>query len=119
MPIFMYQFKYTPAAWAGFIKKPEDRGALVDELLKGLGGRLISIYYTTGEWDGLVIYEAPDEIKALASIRTIVSPGHIAETRTSLLYATIPDMMNALKAAKVLRFRGMPRGLPPEEPPPA
>ena len=59
MPIFIYQFKYTPSAWAGFIKKPEDRGAVVDELLKGIGGRLISIYYTTGEWDGLVIYEAP------------------------------------------------------------
>jgi hypothetical protein len=36
MPIFMYQFKYTPAAWAGFIKKPEDRGAVVDKLLKGI-----------------------------------------------------------------------------------
>ena len=58
MPIFMYQLKYTPAAWASFIMKPEDRGAVVDELLKGIGGRLISIYYTTGEWDGLVIYEA-------------------------------------------------------------
>ena len=36
MPIFMYQFKYTPAAWAGFIKKPERRGAVVDKLLKGI-----------------------------------------------------------------------------------
>ena len=41
MPIFMYQFKYTPAAWRfprfhRFIKKPEDRGAVVDKLLKGI-----------------------------------------------------------------------------------
>ena len=36
MPIFMYQFKYTPAAWAGFIKNPEDQGAVVDKLLKGI-----------------------------------------------------------------------------------
>ena len=119
MPIFMYQIKYTPKAWAGFVKKPEDRGALVDELLKNLGGRLISIYYTAGEWVGLVIYEAPDEIKALASVITIVAPGHIAETRTTLLYTAIPDVMNAMKMAKMLRFRGMPRGLPLEEPPPA
>jgi len=33
MPIFMYQLKYTPAAWASFIKKPEERGAFGDELL--------------------------------------------------------------------------------------
>jgi hypothetical protein len=32
MPIFMYQLKYTPAAWASFIKKPEERGVFVDEL---------------------------------------------------------------------------------------
>ena len=40
MPIFMYQFmyqfKYTPSVWAGFIKKPDDRGAVVDKLLKGI-----------------------------------------------------------------------------------
>jgi hypothetical protein len=36
MPIFMYQFNYTAAAWADFIKKPEDRGAVVDKLLKGI-----------------------------------------------------------------------------------
>jgi len=119
MPIFMYQFKYTPKAWAGFVKKPEDRGALVDELLKNLGGRLISIYYTAGEWDGLVIYEATNEIKALASVITIVAPGHLAETHTTVLYTMIPDVMNAMKMAKMLRFRGMPRGLPLEEPPPA
>src|ERR1700760_4772442 len=26
----------SPAAWAGFIKKPEDRGAVVAKLLKGI-----------------------------------------------------------------------------------
>lgn len=57
--MFMYHYKYTPAAWGEFIKKPEDRGALVDGLLKNLGGCLVSIYYTTGQRDGLVIYEAP------------------------------------------------------------
>jgi len=113
MPIFMYQFKYTPAAWAGFVKKPEDRGALVDELLKGLGGRLISIYYTTGEWDGLVIYEAPDANVALASLVAIIAPGHLMETQTCLLY-TMKDMMKALETAKALKFRGIAGALPSE-----
>jgi hypothetical protein len=36
-----------------------------------------------------------------------------------VLYTTIPDVMNAMKMANMLRFRGMPRGLPLEEPPPA
>ncbi len=113
MSIFMYQFKYTPAAWASFIKKPEDRGAVVDELLNGLGGRLISIYYTTGEWDGLVIYEAPDANVALAALVAIIAPGHIMETQTCSLY-TMQDTIKALETAKALRFRGIGGVLPSE-----
>ena len=113
MPIFMYQFKYTPAAWGDFIKKPEDRGALVDELLKSLGGRLIAIYYTTGQWDGLVIYEAPDANVAMAALMAIIAPGHLMETQTCLLY-TMEDTIKALETAKALKFRGIGGGLPSE-----
>ena len=113
MPVFMYQFKYTPSAWAGFIKKPEDRGAVVDELLKGIGGRLICIYYTTGEWDGLVIYEAPDANLAMAVLMAILAPGHLMETQTCMLY-TMKDMIKALETAKALKFRGIAGELPSE-----
>ena len=113
MPIFMYQFKYTPAAWASFIKKPEDRGARVDELLQNLGSRLLSIYYTTGEWDGMVIYEAPDANVAMAAIMAIIAPGHIMETQTCLLY-TMKDTIKALETARSLKFRGMGGVLPSE-----
>jgi uncharacterized protein with GYD domain len=109
----MYQFKYTPAAWTSFIKKPEDRGARVDELLRGLGGRLLSIYYTTGEWDGLVIYEAPDANIALAALIAIIAPGHIMESQTFHLY-TMKDTLEALKTAGALKFRGMGGVLPSE-----
>ncbi len=110
MPLFMYQFKYTPAAWAAFVKKPEDRRALVDELLRKLGGRLVSAYYAFGEWDGLVIFEAPDENKALAAIATIISPGHLEATKTSVLF-TMEDTIKAMNVASTLTFRGI-EGLP-------
>lgn len=106
MPTFMYQFKYTPSAWAAFVKKPEDRGAVVDELLKGIGGRLISNYYSFGEWDGLVIFEAPDEITAMSAIVTIIAPGHLEATKTTLLFST-QDMLNATRRASKLKFRGI------------
>jgi len=106
MSLYMYQFKYTPAAWAAFAKKPVDRGALVNELLRELGGKLISIYYTFGEWDGLVIYEAPNEITAMAAIVTIVAPGHIEATKTTVLF-TVEDAIKAMNMASTLRFRGI------------
>ena len=108
MSLYMYQFKYTPAAWAAFAKKPEDRRAVVDELLKKLGGKLVSAYYTFGEWDGLVIYEAPNEITAMAAIVTIITPGHIEATKTTVLFTT-DDAIKAMNMAGALEFRGIER----------
>ncbi len=106
MSTFMYQFKYTPAAWAAFVKKPEDRGAVVDDLLKGLGGRLISIFYSFGEWDGMVIFEAPDEVTAMTAVVTILTPGHLGATKTTTLF-TMQDVINATRRASKLKFRGI------------
>ena len=106
MSIYMYQFKYTPAAWAAFAKKPEDRGAVVNELLGKLGGKLISAYYTFGEWDGLVIYESPNEIAAMAAVVTIIAPGHIEATKTTVLF-TVEDAIKAMNMASALKFRGI------------
>ena len=65
---------------------------------------MISIYYTSDEWGGLVIYEASDEKVALAALLAIISPGHLAETQSFLLYS-MKDMMKVLKTAKALEFR--------------
>lgn len=106
MPAFMYQFKYTPAAWAAFVKKPEDRGTAVEQLLKGVGGRLISLYYSFGEWDGLVIFEAPDELTAMTAILRIITPGHLEATKTTVLFS-MQDMINVSRRASRLEFRGI------------
>ncbi len=106
MSLFMYQFKYTPAAWASFAKKPEDRRPLVDELLKKLGGKLLAVYYMFGEWDGLVIYEAPNEITAMAAVVAIIAPGHLEATKTTVLF-TIDDVIKAMNMASAQTFRGI------------
>ena len=36
-------------------------------LVERLGGRFLNLYYSFGEYDGLVIFEAPDEIKDFAA----------------------------------------------------
>jgi uncharacterized protein with GYD domain len=56
----MTQFAYTSEAWKALVKNPEDRGRVFSELVEKMGGRLIALYYCMGEYDGLVIYEAPD-----------------------------------------------------------
>ena len=39
MALYMVQFAYTPEAWTGFTKHPEDRTAAVQKLAQNLGCR--------------------------------------------------------------------------------
>jgi GYD domain len=51
---------------AAFAKHPEDRTAAVKALVEKLGGRFEAFYYSFGEYDGIVVLEAPDEATATA-----------------------------------------------------
>jgi uncharacterized protein with GYD domain len=105
MPLYMTQFAYTPEAWKALVKKPEDRGKVFGELVEKMGGRLVSMYYCMGEYDGLVIYEAPDESTAMATVLSAISPGHLRATKTTVLLS-VDDTMVAMNNAKAEAYPG-------------
>ncbi len=105
MSLYMTQFAYTAEAWKAFIKNPEDRGKIFSDLAEKMGGRLISMYYCMGEYDGLVIYEAPDETAAAATILSAISPGHLRATKTIVLLS-VEDAMIAMHQAKAEAYPG-------------
>ncbi|MCI4372049.1 MAG: GYD domain-containing protein [Thermoplasmata archaeon] len=87
MPLYMFQFAYSPESWAALVKKPEDRSAAVDALAKSVGGRLVSLFYHMGDYDGTAIIEAPDDMAANAAIMASVASGGIRSSRTTRLYS--------------------------------
>ena len=72
MSLYMMQFAYTPEAWKAFAINPESRSSVFRELVERLGGRLLSFYYSFGEYDGVVIFEVPDKVTPTTA--TIISP---------------------------------------------
>ena len=76
----------------------EDRGAAVSALLEKLGCRLLNIYYSTGDYDGLIIYEAPDGPTAATAIIAATTPGHLKATKTTQLFTMKETMDMAGKA---------------------
>lgn len=85
MSHYMTQFAYTAETWAALRSNPVDRTAAVTALAEKLGCRLIGLYYHFGEYDGVVIFEAPDDTTANALVISAVAPGHIKATRTTRL----------------------------------
>ncbi|MCI4343111.1 MAG: GYD domain-containing protein [Thermoplasmata archaeon] len=87
MPAYMFQFTYSAEAWAALVRKPEDRTAAVDGIAKAVGGRLVSLFYHMGDYDGTAIIEAPDDVSANAAIMATVASGAIRSSKTTRLYS--------------------------------
>ena len=82
MSHYMFQFTYTPEAWAALTKNPQDRTDTVRALVEQHGGSLLAFYYCFGEYDGVILFEAPDDLAAAAASVAGVSAGHLKVNRT-------------------------------------
>lgn len=84
MPIFISQGRYSQDAVKGMLARPEDRSEAVGKLLKDVGGKLLAHYLTFGEYDFLVICEAPNEQAMAAGLLAVGSGGGVTDLRTTL-----------------------------------
>ena len=101
MPIYITQGRYTRDAIKGMIIKPEDRTDAVGRLLAKAGGKLIGHYLTFGEYDFLVIAEAPSETQMAAVLLAAGSSGGVTDLRTTVAM-TSTDAKGAFAAASDL-----------------
>ena len=85
------------------------------ELLESGGGRLHSWYLSFGEYDGLLIYEAPDDATAGALVLAAATRGHLGVTKTTPLF-TGEESLELMRRAGGIAFRapGDQEGDPPE-----
>jgi uncharacterized protein with GYD domain len=105
MPVYVSQFAYTPEAWAAFTDNPEDRSAPMREQVESMGGRLICWYLSFGEYDGLTIYEVPDDATAGAVVLAAARRGHLRATKTTRLF-TAEEGMEIMRRAGGTAYRG-------------
>ena len=70
-----------------------------------MGGRLISFYYSFGDYDGIIISEAPDETAIATALVAAVSAGHIKTLKTSALLSA-EEGMEMLRRAGEITYRG-------------
>jgi uncharacterized protein with GYD domain len=66
------------------IKESPDRAKAAAAALKGMGGRFIGIWWLIGQYDGVVIIEAPDDQTV---IRFLAATGMQGNIRTNSMRA--------------------------------
>ena len=49
-------------------------------MMEKLGGKMLQLYYCFGDFDGMVIYDAPDNTTATAVVMAATTAGHMKAT---------------------------------------
>src|SRR5919199_2864764 len=91
---YLCQFTYTPEAWCAFVKNPEDRGQQATVVIEQLGGRPIGFYQCFGEYDGVALFQSPDDTTAGAI--AMFAPGSLRAMKTTKLF-TMGESMEMLR----------------------
>jgi len=103
MALYLLQFTYTSEAWAKMVNNPQDREKNARQLAERLDSMIVSFYYTHGEYDGIVILEAPDDESANAFVFAATTAGHIKSMKTSRLY-NMEEILSSLKKAHDINY---------------
>jgi uncharacterized protein with GYD domain len=101
MPLYIYQAAYTPESVAAQIREPADRFEAVRPAFEAMGGKIVVGGYPFGEYDMLVVIEAPDDTTAAGFALAVVAGGAVRSASTTRL--RWPGMGRGL--AEGARFR--------------
>jgi uncharacterized protein with GYD domain len=82
----------------GMATTPEDRTEPVSKLIEAAGGKLLGYYVTFGEYDWLLVVEAPDARTVAAAVITAAAGGGVTDMKTTLAM-TGAEAMQAFRSA--------------------
>jgi len=104
MAYYLIQSAFTPEAWAKLVKSPQDRRQAIAPMVEKLGGRLESYWIAFGEYDTVVIVQAPDNVTAAALSLAASAGGAVKSVKTTPLM-TVEEGMEAMRKAAAAGYR--------------
>ena len=103
MPLYMFRGGYTAESWKDQVQKPANREEAMKPVIRGMGGRLLSFYYTFGEDDFVLIAQMPDNKSAAALAVAAAAGGALSHVKTTPLMS-VSEGMGAMRAAKRSKY---------------
>ena len=101
---YLLQASYTQQGVSGLVKKPEDRTAVLQEMVSSVGGKIISVDYCFGEFDVVVTLEAPDDT-TVASISMVAAASGVASNIKTTVLISMAQGFEAAKKASSVTYR--------------
>jgi uncharacterized protein with GYD domain len=103
MAHYLLQVAYTPQAWQGLTRNPQDRAEALTPVLAKMGGKIESAYFTFGEYDFIAILQLPGNVEAAAFAFAAAAGGAVKAIRTTPLMSTA-EGLDAMKKAGTIGY---------------
>ncbi len=104
MALYLYQAAYTSESMAAQIKNPHDRIEAVRPALEAMGTKFLAAGYPFGEYDVLVVYEAPDDTTAASVAMAVAAGGAVKSAKTTRLL-TGQEWVESLRKAQGSQYQ--------------
>jgi uncharacterized protein with GYD domain len=104
MALYMYQASYTPKSMAAQLKEPQDPVEVIRPTVEELGARIVVAGFPFGEYDVLVVYEAPDDMTAASVAMAVAAAGEVKSGKTTRLLSG-QEWLESLRKRKIVNTR--------------
>lgn len=98
MPFYMTQTKLSNDAIKALIAKPQDRRGPIAKMLEAVGGKLHHYFFALGDYDIVILYEAPDNVSAASAVLTAAGSGATSASKTTVLMSMEEAVASMTKA---------------------
>jgi uncharacterized protein with GYD domain len=102
MPLFMYQASYTAKSMAAQLKDPKDPEEAISSALEDLGATIVVAGFPFGEYDVLVVYEAPDDMTAASVAMAVAAEGEVKSAKTTRLLSG-QEWLESLRKRRIIK----------------
>ena len=115
MTIYMYQASYTAKSMAAQLTEPHDPMEAISPVLEELGAKVLVAGFPFGEYDVLIVYEAPDDVTAASVAMAVAAAGEVKSAKTTRLLSG-QEWLESLRKRRIVTVRKPrpPGGAPPD-----
>jgi uncharacterized protein with GYD domain len=107
MALFMYQASYTAKSLAAQLKEPQDPVDVIRPTLEEVGAKLLVAGFPFGEYDVLIVYEAPDDMTAASVAMAVAAAGEVRSGKTTRLLSG-QEWLESLRKRTIVKARKAP-----------
>ena len=107
MALYMYQASYTAKSMAAQLKDPQDPVEAIRPTLEEMGATIMGAGFPFGEYDVLVVYDAPDDMTAASVAMAVAAAGEVRAAKTTRLLSG-QEWLESLRKRRIVTTRKAP-----------